>query len=87
MVIFFIMSNKTTDTFKSIEHEGVSISSYYGRYVANSYDQAYEMAKSMNFLGGIRIDGVEKSDMFTSENEFEELIRKVKYPVAIVPIL
>ena len=81
------MSIKYTHILDEIEDDGVSVLSYYGKYLVNSYDEALEKAKESGYMAGIRVEGVEKGSLFNSKEEFEELIKKVVYPVAIVPLV
>ncbi len=81
------MSIKYTDILKTIDADGIKVSSYYGKYLVNSYDEALQKARESGFMAGIRVDGVEKGELFNSREEFEILIKKVKYPCAIVPLL
>lgn len=81
------MSIKYTHIIDAVEDEGVQIPSYYGKYLAASYDEALIKAKEADFMAGIRVEGIEKGDLFNNKEEFEDLIKNVEYPVAIVPIV
>ncbi len=81
------MSIKYTNILNTVEDQGVKIPSYYGKYLVNSYDEALTKAQASGFMAGIRVDGVEKADLFNTKEEFDELIKDAKYPVAIVPLL
>ncbi len=81
------MSIKYTNILETVEDDGIKLSSYYGKYLVGSYEDALKRAKEYDFTAGIRVDGVEKGDLFNSKEEFEELIKNKVYPVAIVPIV
>ena len=81
------MSIKYTNILDIVEDDGIKLPSYYGKYLVNSYDEALKRAKEYDFIAGIRVDGVEKGDLFNNKEEFEELIKDKVYPVAIVPVV
>lgn len=81
------MSIKYNNILDTVEDEGVKVQSYYGKYLVNSYEEALERAKAMDFVGGVREEGKEHAMMFSSQEEFEEEIKGKVYPVAIVPLV
>ena len=81
------MSIKYTNILDKVEDDGVELQSYYGKYLADSYDDALKRAQDMDFAGGVREDGKEFGMMFSSKKEFNEIIKNKKYPLAIVPII
>jgi len=81
------MSIKYTNILNTVEDEGMKVPSYYGKYLVRSYEEALVKAQASGFMAGIRVEGVEKADLFNNKEEFEELIKSAEYPVAIVPVL
>ncbi len=81
------MSIKYTHILDTVEDEGVQVPSYYGKYLVESYDEALERAKAMDFCGGVRVEGKEHAIMFASEEEFEKELEGKEYPLAIVPLV
>ncbi len=81
------MSIKYTHIIETVEDEGMQVPSYYGKYLVRSYGEALVKAKESGFMAGIRVEGVEKGDLFNNKEEFEDLIKKAEYPVAIVPMV
>jgi len=81
------MSIKYTHILDTVEDQGAQVPSYYGKYLVNSYGEALVKAQETGFMAGIRVEGIEKGDLFNNKDEFEELIKEVKYPVAIVPLV
>jgi len=80
------MSIKYNNILDTVEDDGVKLQSYYGKYLASSYDEALEKAKAMDFTGGIREDGNEYGKLFNSKEEFDEEINGKEYPLAVVPM-
>ena len=81
------MSIKYTHILDTVEDQGAQVPSYYGKYLVNSYNEALVKAQEAGFMAGIRIEGTEKGDLFNNKEEFEDLIKSVEYPVAIVPVI
>ena len=81
------MSIKYTHILETVEDDGVHVPSYYGKYLAYSYEDALQRAEKTGFLGGIRVDGVEKADLFSNKEEFELHMKDKAFPVAIVPLV
>lgn len=81
------MSIKYTNILETVEDDGVKLSSYYGKYLVSSYDEALVKAREYDFMAGVRRDGIEKSDLFNNKEEFEDVIKGKTYPVAIVPLV
>ncbi len=80
------MSIKYINILETVEDDGIKLSSYYGKYLVNSYDEALIKAKEYGFAAGVRVDGVEKSDLFINKEEFEDIVKDKDYPIAIVPV-
>ena len=81
------MSIKYTHILETVEDEGVQVPSYYCKYLAQSYDEALERAKTMDFIGGVRVDGNEHAMMFNSKEELDTELEGKEYPLAIVPLV
>ncbi|MCD5384348.1 MAG: hypothetical protein LRZ97_00335 [Candidatus Pacebacteria bacterium] len=81
------MSIKYNNILDTVEDEGVQIPSYYGKYLVQSYDEAFEHAKAMDFCGGVRVDGKEHAMMFNNKEEFDKEVEGKQYPLAIVPLV
>ena len=81
------MSVKYTQILETVEDGGTQVPSYYGKYLVHSYEEALAKAKEYDFTAGVRVDGVEKGDLFNTKEEFEEVIQGKAYPVAIVPLV
>jgi hypothetical protein len=77
---------KKIDFLGSFVEDGTEVLSYYGKHVVNSLKEARNQASELHFLGAIRIEGVEKADLFVSEDEFETLIKDKEFPLAIIPL-
>ncbi len=81
------MSIKYTNILDIVEDQGVQVPSYYGKYLVESYDEALERAKAMDFCGGVRVEGKEHAMMFSSKEEFDKEVESKQYPLAIVPLV
>jgi hypothetical protein len=86
-IIYKNMSIKYTHILETVEDEGVQVPSYYGKYLVQSYDEALERARAMDFVGGVRVDGKEHAIMFNSKDELDTELNGKEYPLAIVPLV
>ena len=81
------MSIKYNNILDTVEDEGVKLPSYYGKFLVNNKEEALERGKTMDFTGGVRVEGKELAIMFNSKEELEKELEGKEYPLAIVPLV